>query len=146
MGVAPSRYGGLVLVLAQRWSCPFGAALVSERDPVVLRLRQRPSYEWTAVCERKFGSHPTQICFEWNTISHAEDAEGAPERRALTRRELQDFLDHADARASTLRAAGRKGWLSALRDVTAFKIAYAYGLRRRELTMLDPPLIGQSQI
>src|SRR5690242_19564584 len=36
-----------------------------------------------------------------------------------------------------IRAAGRKGWLPAFRDVTAFKVAYGYGLRRREDAMLD---------
>ena len=33
--------------------------------------------------------------------------------------------------------AGRKGWLTALRDTAALKTAYAFGLRRRELVMLD---------
>lgn len=26
-----------------------------------------PRYQWTSVCERLFGTHPAQICFEWNT-------------------------------------------------------------------------------
>ena len=30
-----------------------------------------------------------------------------------------------------------KGWLSAFRDATLFKVAYAWGLRRREAAMLD---------
>jgi hypothetical protein len=34
-------------------------------------------------------------------------------------------------------AAGSKRWLPALRDSIAFKVCYAYGLRRREVTMLD---------
>lgn len=33
--------------------------------------------------------------------------------------------------------AGGKRWLPLLRDSIAFKVAYAYGLRRRELTMLE---------
>jgi site-specific recombinase XerD len=32
---------------------------------------------------------------------------------------------------------GSKRWPSALRDSIAFKVCYAYGLRRRELVMLD---------
>jgi integrase/recombinase XerD len=34
-------------------------------------------------------------------------------------------------------AAGSKRWLPALRDSIAFKVCYACGLRRREVTMLD---------
>lgn len=34
-------------------------------------------------------------------------------------------------------AAGSKRWLPALRDSIAFKVCYAFGLRCRELTMLD---------
>jgi integrase len=96
-----------------------------------------PRYEWTVVCTRLFGSHPAQVCFEWNTATHSSDYEGRPQRRALTKRELQDLFDHIDAQVESLRARGSKGWLSALRDAAAFKIGYAYGLRRRELTMLD---------
>jgi hypothetical protein len=45
-----------------------------------------PRYQWTAACERLFGAHPSQICFEWNTAAHAADYEGRPGRRALTPR------------------------------------------------------------
>lgn len=96
-----------------------------------------PRYEWTAVCERLFGTHPAQICFEWNTAVHAAEYEGEAGRRALTRRELQDLFDYADERVAHARERGRKGWLTALRDAAALKTAYAFGLRRRELVMLD---------
>jgi len=33
--------------------------------------------------------------------------------------------------------AGRKGWLAVFRDATLFKVCYAFGLRRREVAMLD---------
>jgi integrase len=89
------------------------------------------------VCERLFGTHPAQICFEWNTAVHAADYEGEPGRRALVKRELQDLFDYADERVAQARERGRKGWLAALRDATALKTAYAFGLRRRELVMLD---------
>ncbi|MER6952293.1 tyrosine-type recombinase/integrase [Nonomuraea sp. NPDC000554] len=96
-----------------------------------------PRYQWTGVCERLFGSHPSQICFEWNTTAHVVEYEGRPGRRALTKRELQRFFDYADERVAEARKLGRKGWLSALRDSAAFKTAYAWGLRRREVIMLD---------
>ena len=38
-------------------------------------------YEWTTVCQRLFGTHPAQVCFEWNTAVHAADYEGRPARR-----------------------------------------------------------------
>ena len=96
-----------------------------------------PRYEWTAVCERLFGTHPAQICFEWNTAVHAAEYEGEPGRRALAKRELQELFDYADERVARARERGRKGWLTALRDAAALKTAYAFGLRRRELVMLD---------
>jgi hypothetical protein len=35
-------------------------------------------------CERRFGTVPSQICHEWNTVAHRVDYEGRPGRRALT--------------------------------------------------------------
>lgn len=96
-----------------------------------------PRYEWTATCERLFGSHPAQVCFEWNTAVHTSDYEGRPQRRSLTRTELQRLFDRVDDEVVALRERGSKGWLTALRDSAALKTAYAFGLRRQELTMLD---------
>lgn len=103
-----------------------------------------PRYEWTAVCEQLFGSHPTQVCFEWNTLTHSSDDEGRPQRRALTKAELQALFDHIDDQVAALRSRGSKGWLAALRDSAAFKVAYGYGLRRRELAMLDLEDVGSN--
>lgn len=36
-----------------------------------------------------------------------------------------------------MRNEGRKGWVAAFRDATVFKVAYAWGLRRREVARLD---------
>lgn len=96
-----------------------------------------PRYCWTSVCERLFGTHPAQICFEWNSAQHTADTEGRPQRRAFTRHELQKLFDHADGRVADARKAGNKSWLPLMRDVSAFKVAYAWGLRRREVIMLD---------
>ncbi len=65
-----------------------------------------------------FGSHPAQVCFEWNTARHAADYEGRPQRRALTEAELQRLFDDADERTEMARRSGRKGWLAAMRDST----------------------------
>lgn len=32
-------------------------------------------YGWAAVCEERFGTHPVQICHEWNTVAHVTDGE-----------------------------------------------------------------------
>nr|WP_238428257.1 site-specific integrase [Frankia nepalensis] len=96
-----------------------------------------PAYGWAARCEQQFGSHPVQVCHEWNTAVHVQDVEAEPVRRAFTVAELQALFDYADDQVAQARAAGRKGWLALFRDATLFKVAYSYGLRRREVAMLD---------
>ena len=96
-----------------------------------------PRYGWIAECEQQLGARPVQICHENNTATHVADYEGRPARRALTRTELQALFDAADDRVEQVVAAGRKGWLAAFRDATLFKVCYAFGLRRREVAMLD---------
>ena len=68
---------------------------------------------------------------------HVSDYEGRPARRPLTRAELQAFFDAADDRVEKVIESGRKGWLAAFRDAALFKVCYAFGLRRREVAMLD---------
>lgn len=95
------------------------------------------AYDWPAQCQQRFGTHPIQVVNDWNSATHIQDAESDPARRAFTRLELQTFFDHADDQVALIRADGRKGWLPAFRDATLFKIAYAYGLRRNEVRMLE---------
>lgn len=94
-------------------------------------------YGWAALCERVFDSVPTQVVFEWNSPRHTTDDAVPPRRRSLTKPELQTFFDTADDLVDAEFAKGSKRWLPALRDSIAFKVAYAYGLRRRELAMLE---------
>jgi integrase len=47
------------------------------------------------------------------------------------------LFDYADDQVAAARTSGRKGWLAAMRDAVAFKVAYAWGLRRREVAMLE---------
>ena len=94
-------------------------------------------YGWVAFCEKQFGDVPSQICFEWNTPQHTTDDAVPPKRRAFTKAELQHMFDVIDDFVDDAYRAGSKRWLTALRDSIAFKIGYAYGLRRRELVMLE---------
>jgi integrase/recombinase XerD len=94
-------------------------------------------YGWAAFCERVFSDIPVQVVFEWNSPRHTTDDAVPARRRAFTKAELQTFFDAADDLVDTEFAKGSKRWLPALRDSTAFKVAYAYGLRRRELAMLE---------
>lgn len=94
-------------------------------------------YGWVRLCERTFGDVPSQVCFEWNTPKHTAEDAVSPGRRPFTREELQAFFDAADDLVDREHAAGSKRWLPALRDSIAFKVCYAYGLRRRELAMLE---------
>lgn len=96
-----------------------------------------PAYGWAAFCDRTFGDVPVQICFDWNTPKHTADNAVPPARRAFTRSELEKFFDFLDDEIDAARAAGSKRWLTLFRDSIAFKLCYAYGLRRRELAMLD---------
>jgi site-specific recombinase XerD len=50
----------------------------------------------------------------------------------------------ADERVARIRSLDRKGWLPAFRDATLFKIAYAFGLRRNEVRMLDLADFGRN--
>jgi integrase/recombinase XerD len=96
-----------------------------------------PAYGWADFCERTFGDIPSQICFDWNTPQHTTDDAVPAGRRAFTKKELQRLFDHLDDLVDREHAAGSKRWLPVYRDSIAFKLCYAYGLRRRELTMLD---------
>jgi integrase/recombinase XerD len=96
-----------------------------------------PAYGWGSLCERTFGSAPAQICFEWNRPRHTAEDAVPPARRAFTTAELQQLFDHLDDDIDREHAAGSKRWLPLLRDSIAFKVCYAYGLRRRELAMLE---------
>ena len=40
-------------------------------------------YGWAAECEARFGTHPVQICHEWNTAVHVADYEGRPGSAAV---------------------------------------------------------------
>lgn len=103
-----------------------------------------PAYQWPAVCEQRFGTHPVQVVHEWNTAVHVADSEADAGKRAFTRRELIALFDHADERVERIRRAGRKGWLPAFRDAVLLKTAYAFGLRRNEARMLDVVDFGRN--
>jgi integrase/recombinase XerC len=94
-------------------------------------------YGWAERCEQLVGTHPVQVFHEWNTARHTSETEARPQVRPFTRDELQGFFDFADDQVARARKLGRKGWVSAFRDATLFKVTYAWGLRRREVAMLD---------
>jgi site-specific recombinase XerD len=94
-------------------------------------------YGWVSACEQRFGTFPSVICHEWNTIAHVNQYEGRPEARAFTRAELQRFLDYADDQVDRAVRNRRKGALVAYRDATMFKVIYGWGLRRTETSKLD---------
>lgn len=96
-----------------------------------------PHYQWPGECEKRFGTHPIQVCHEWNTAVHLEDYEGRPDRRPLTRQEVQDLFDYADEQVDRAARSGRKGALSAYRDATVLKTIYGWGLRCNEACRLD---------
>ncbi|GAB2329475.1 tyrosine-type recombinase/integrase [Streptomyces griseoincarnatus] len=96
-----------------------------------------PHYQWPQECEERFGTHPVQICHEWNTVANLVDYEGSADRRPMTREEIQTFLDYADAQVDRAIRLGRKGALAAYRDATVFKVLYGWGTRCTETSRLD---------
>lgn len=96
-----------------------------------------PAYGWGDYCEATFGDIPSQIVFDWNSPHHTSEDDVSTSNRALSHEELQTFFDYVDDLVDREYAAGSKRWPSLLRDSAAFKLCYAYGLRRRELSMLE---------
>jgi site-specific recombinase XerD len=96
-----------------------------------------PLYGWAPFCEQVFNDVPSQIVFDWNSPRHTTDDAVPPRRRSLTIDEMEALFNAADDIVDEEYAAASKGWLPALRDSIAIKVGYAYGLRRRELTMLE---------
>ncbi len=96
-----------------------------------------PAYSWDTLCLQRFGTHAVQICGPANLAVHTIDQEARPSRRPLTRSECQALFDAADERTEAVSHRGAKGWAPAFRDATMLKVAYAWGLRRRELLMLE---------
>jgi integrase/recombinase XerC len=96
-----------------------------------------PAYPFVGICEAEFGMAPMRILTEENRILHVDGYEGDPARRPLSREELQAFFDCCDAQVTRIRSRGRKGALAAFRDAALFKTAYAFGLRRAEVSGLD---------
>jgi integrase/recombinase XerC len=96
-----------------------------------------PVYGWDTLCLERFGTHPVQIASRANLPVHTVDTEASPGRRPLTKAECQALFDASDDRAATVRHKEVKGFVPAFRDATMLKVAYAWGLRRRELLMLE---------
>lgn len=96
-----------------------------------------PAYEWAQQCQDRFATHPVQIITEANSARHAHEGPGDPRKRAYTTDELQDLCDTADEQVTRRYQVGTKGAMVALRTATITKVAYAWGLRRNEVRMLD---------
>ena len=134
------------------WATCGRCAGCGARRCVITRWRLRrsaryltdPAYGWAEQCQARFGTHPVQVVHEWNIAVHVQDNEADPRKRAFTVDELQAFFDLADDQVVKVRGTGRKGWLPAFRDAALFKTAYAFGLRRNEVRMLDVADFGRN--
>jgi len=76
---------------------------------------------------------PVQVCHEWNTATHVQEASSRARKRPLTRDELQDLFDYANDLVDHARKLGRKGWISAFRTATAIKVQDKPALDRSPL-------------
>ncbi|TBN57245.1 site-specific integrase [Glaciihabitans arcticus] len=93
--------------------------------------------DWASVCEERFGALPNQVCFDWNTRSHTSESEANPSVRGFSYDELATFWQASGEWVEEIDRSREKGWLAAMRDIALFKTAWAFGLRRNELRMLD---------
>jgi integrase/recombinase XerC len=117
-----------------------GPSTVRGRQTAVGRFQRYlldSTYDWINVCQAYFDRVPMQILTEFNHVVHRLEDESGPKNRAFTQDELQRFFDYCDERVKQAQASGRKGTLATLRDGALFKTQYAFGLRRREVVMLD---------
>ena len=96
-----------------------------------------PNYGWIRMCEARFQRSPAVIVNEYNTVTHTDEFEGRPERRALTYEELQTFFDAADSLVDRARSSGHKGSLAAMRNSALLKDMYVHGTRRNEQSRQD---------
>ncbi len=94
-------------------------------------------YGWVAICQDRFGQVPQQVFHEFNSVVHVAEYEGQPGRRPLTYDEVEALFDAADGLVEQIRARGRKGTLTAMRDAAVLKTIYAFGLRRQEAWGVD---------
>ncbi|MCX4784525.1 tyrosine-type recombinase/integrase [Streptomyces sp. NBC_01264] len=93
-----------------------------------------PSQGWSSECEFRFDMKPAQICHEWNTSALLAKPQSI---RAFTDEELRVFFECCDRISSDIALNARKGFFAAQRDATFFKVAYGWGLRRRECCNLN---------
>lgn len=90
-------------------------------------------YGWSEKCQQRFGRLPERF----SDTPDADSTTGKGASRALTRAELQALLKYADEQVRDATALGRKAVLAAFRDAMVLKVAYGWGLRRREAMLLD---------
>ena len=95
------------------------------------------AYDWSARSAHHFGAVFSQVITPHNRITHSQENESRPEKRALTLQELSQLFDLLDLEYERILDSGRNGALTHLRDTAAFKIAYAWGLRENEVRHLQ---------
>lgn len=72
-----------------------------------------PRYGWLRECQQRFGAVPTQICHEWNTVTHSAEFEGRPPDRVSSAEDLPPLkcgdLIHAALMPSPLEGGDEPG-------------------------------------
>lgn len=101
-----------------------------------------PAYPWAQRCSELLGEPFVPIAPR--RMVHRQEGPESPEKRPFTTRELQSFFDFADDEVERILRSGARGGLAAYRDAVAFKVMYAWGLRRRELCHLKVVDFGRN--
>lgn len=94
-------------------------------------------YDWSTRSAAEFGAVFSQVITPYNRITHSQENESRPAKRAFTLPELSQLFDLLDLEYERILDSGRNGAITWLRDAAAFKIAYAWGLRENEVRHLQ---------
>ncbi len=89
------------------------------------------------VCEQRFGTHPAQVFFDWNTATHVQDNEQAPTKRRSPSRSCRTSSTTPTTRSPLIASTEAEGLAAGLPGRGDVQVAYSYGLRFNELRHLQ---------
>lgn len=99
--------------------------------------RERSSYEWPRQCSERFGQVPTQVCHEWKCLGAPERLRGPAGTAPLDPCGVAGPVRLPRRPRRTDRPVGAQGRLGGTAGPQMLKTAYAFRLRRNELSRLD---------
>lgn len=103
-----------------------------------LRYLCNDAYPWAAICYKRFGLRPRQLCVAENTTRHVAKLEGSTKRRCLSVVEVERFFDEIRRHIRSAVEHHVKGALTSARDYALYTVMLCWGLRDKEVAALLP--------